>query len=153
MKELENRQTRHNWTDSELLQYVQSCLLGDADLWWTGTLSTYEDLGPAGPATNYSAFNLAFCQHYRISGKTHKLNWSDSFHQRSSKTTAGYFARSSTELANQLKESETLLLGKVYGCADITAPFTNFHTALEVEICDDTRLGPKRAINYISLNQ
>jgi hypothetical protein len=138
LKELEGRQTRHNWTDSELLRYVQSCLRGEADLWWTGTLNTYDNLGPAGPTTNYSAFKLAFRQHYRIGGKTHKLNWADSFHQRSSESTAEYFARSSTELANNLNKSETLLFGKEYACADITAPFTNFHMALEVEISDNT---------------
>jgi hypothetical protein len=52
LKELESRQTRHNWMDPELLRYVQSCLRGEADLWWTGTLSTYDDLGLAGPTTN-----------------------------------------------------------------------------------------------------
>jgi hypothetical protein len=81
-------------------------------LWWTGTLSTYDNLGPAGPTTNYSAFKLAFRQHYGIRGKIHKLNWADSFHQRSSESRAEYFARSSAELANHLKESETLLFGK-----------------------------------------
>jgi hypothetical protein len=94
LKELESRQTQHNWTDSELLRYVQSCLRGEADLWWTGTLTMYDDLGPAGRPTNYTAFKLAFRQHYGIGGKTHKLNWADSFHQRSSKSTAEYFARS-----------------------------------------------------------
>jgi hypothetical protein len=102
LKELESRQTRHNWTDSEMLRYIQSCLRGEAD----------DDLGPAGPTTNYSAFKLAFRQHYGIGGKTHKLNWADSFHQRSSESTAEYFARSSAELANHLRESETLLFDK-----------------------------------------
>jgi hypothetical protein len=138
LKELESRQTRHNWTDSELLRYVQSCLRGEADLWWTGMLTTYDNLGPAGPTTNYTAFKLAFRQHYGIGGMTHKLNWADSFHQRSSKSTAEYFARSSAELANHLRESGTLLFGKEYACADITAPFTNLHTAIETEIRNDT---------------
>jgi hypothetical protein len=138
LKELESRQTRHNWTDSELLRYVQSCLRGEADLWWTGTLTTYDDLGPAGPTTNYSAFKLAFRQHYGNGGKTHKLNWADSFHQRSSESTAEYFARSSAELANHMRESETLLFGKEYACADITAPFTNLHMAIKAEIRDNT---------------
>jgi hypothetical protein len=44
LKELESRQTRHNWTDPELLRYVQSCPRGEADLWWTGTLSTNHQL-------------------------------------------------------------------------------------------------------------
>jgi hypothetical protein len=121
LNDLESRQTLHNWTGEDLLRYVQSCLRGEADLWWTGMLSTYDDLGPAGPTTNYSAFKLAFRQHYRIGGKTHKLNCADSFHQPSSKTTAEYFARSSAELANHLKEFETLLFGKEYACADIEA--------------------------------
>jgi hypothetical protein len=84
LKELESRQTRHNWMDPELLGYVQSCLRGEADLWWTGTLSTYDDLGPAGPTTNYSPS------------------------------------------------------GKEYACADITEPFTNFLTALEAKIRNNT---------------
>jgi hypothetical protein len=107
-------------------------------LWWTGTLTTYDNLSPTGPTTNYSAFKLAFRQHYGIGGKTHKLNWADSFHQRSSESTAEYFARSSAELANHLRESETLLFGKEYACADITAPFTNLHTAIETEILNNT---------------
>jgi hypothetical protein len=138
LKELESRQTRHNWTDEDLLRYVQSCPRGEADFWWTGMLSTYDNLGQAGLTTNYSAFKLAFLQHYGKGRKTHKLNWADSFHQRSSKTTGEYFGRSSAELAYHLKESETLLFGKEYACADITAQFTNFHTALEAEISDDT---------------
>jgi hypothetical protein len=98
----------------------------------------YDNLGPARPTTNYSAFKLAFRQHYGNGGKTHKLNWTDSFHQRSSETTAEYFARSSAELANHLKESKTLLFGKEYACAHIMTQFTNFHTALEAKICHDT---------------
>jgi hypothetical protein len=65
----------------------------------------YDNLGALGPTRNYDAFKLAFCQHYSVSGKTHKLNWADSFHQRSNEATAEYFARSSAELANHLKES------------------------------------------------
>jgi hypothetical protein len=63
LKELERRQTRQSWTDEDLLRYVQSCLRGEADLWWTGTLCTYDDLGAVGPTTNYAAFKLAFRQH------------------------------------------------------------------------------------------
>jgi hypothetical protein len=100
-------------------------------------LTTYDDLGPAGPTTNYSASKLAFRQHYGIGGMTHELNWADSFHQRSSESTAEYFARSSAELANHLRESETLLFGKESACADITAPFTNLHTAIKTKIRND----------------
>jgi hypothetical protein len=52
--------------------------------------------------------------------------------------TAEYFACSSAELANHLKESETLIFGKEYVCAYITAQFTNFQTSIEAEIADGT---------------
>jgi hypothetical protein len=43
LKELETCQTLHGWSDEELLRYVQSCLRGEADLWWIGTICTYDN--------------------------------------------------------------------------------------------------------------
>jgi hypothetical protein len=92
------------------------------------------DLRVNDPTCSYAAFKLAFHQHYGKGSLTHKLNWANSFHQRTNEQTSEYFARSSAELANHLKESSQELFGKEYVYADITDPFVHFQAAIEGEI-------------------
>lgn len=92
------------------------------------------DLRVNDPTCSYAAFKLAFHQHYGVGSLTHKLNWANSFHQRTNEQTSEYFARSSAELANHLKESSQELFGKEYVYADITDPFVHFQAAIEGEI-------------------
>jgi hypothetical protein len=120
LMELEARQTRHGWEPSMLLQFVKSCLRGEAALWWEGCILSYGDDQDQGPAENYAAFKVAFKQHYGIGGATNNLCWADNFRQRSDEDIREYFSRSTAELGKQLKESAPLLYGKTYTPVDIT---------------------------------
>jgi hypothetical protein len=119
LMELKARQTRHGWEPSMLLQFVKSCLRGEAALWLEGCILLYGDDQDQGPAENYVAFKTAFKQHYGIGGATNNLCWAETFRQRSDKDIREYFSRATAELGNHLKESAPLLYGKKYTPVDI----------------------------------
>jgi hypothetical protein len=110
-----------------LLQFVKSCLRGEAALWWEGCILLYGDDQDQGPAENYVAFKTAFKQHYGIGGATNNLCWADTFCQRSDEDIREYFSRATAELGNHLKESAPLLYRKTYTPVDISG---NFKVAL-----------------------
>jgi hypothetical protein len=65
IKELEARQRRHGWEQGKLLLFAESCLRGEAPLWW-------ECCRSADGKEKYATFKAAFEMHYGIrAGRLH----------------------------------------------------------------------------------
>jgi cobalamin biosynthesis Mg chelatase CobN len=60
IRELEARQRRHGWEQKKLLRFAESCLRGEAALWW-------ECCSRADGKEKYATFKAAFETHYGIS--------------------------------------------------------------------------------------
>ena len=108
LRELTARKVKHNWTDAQVMPYMESCMDREAEAWFQSRVkSRTREFAVAAdaPANNFEAFKLMFKQHYLLGGKTYRPNWSIILHQQKDEATSSYLSRSFNALHTWLEAS------------------------------------------------
>jgi hypothetical protein len=140
LEDISSRKRRFRATNTDLLDAAISGLRGEASAWFESVRNL--DTDPSNmtyPTRSWDAFVAAFKEHYLIGGETHRINWTDTFVQRSGEDVSRYLARSANDLFTYLREvRSSIWTPALDSSTDVTASVADSFLAVLDEINNDT---------------
>lgn len=106
LKEVEAKRVRNGLTDAQTMQYMKSCLRGEAFQWLHyGTQLGKKDQDNQNLVlTDYTTFRKEFMRHYHLSGITRRVPWKGTLEQRHGETARAYMGRAMEEIVRSLDD-------------------------------------------------